>query len=116
MLQVLPKRSVTLQVYDPAMCCSTGVCGPSVDQALLQFASDVQWLASRGIRVQRFNLAQQPDAFVHNHTVVGLMQEVEEQALPAIFINGALFVSGRYPSRDELLAALPPMQEQPSPL
>jgi hypothetical protein len=114
MLQIHPKRSVTLQVYDPAMCCSTGVCGPSVDQTLLQFASDVQWLASQGIRVQRFNLAQQPDAFVRNQTVVELMHE--EQALPAIFINGALLVSGRYPSRDELLAALPPIQEQPSQL
>lgn len=24
---------VKLQVFDPAMCCSTGVCGPSVDPA-----------------------------------------------------------------------------------
>ncbi len=33
----------TLQVFDPALCCSTGVCGVEVDQALVGFAADVDW-------------------------------------------------------------------------
>ena len=33
-----------LTVFDPAMCCSTGVCGSDVDQVLVNFSADVQWL------------------------------------------------------------------------
>jgi hypothetical protein len=31
-----------LDVFDPAMCCSTGVCGPEVDPQLVQFAADAR--------------------------------------------------------------------------
>ena len=48
----------TLQVFDPAMCCSTGVCGPEVDTKLVQFAADLDWLKSQGVIVQRHNLSQ----------------------------------------------------------
>ena len=53
-----------LQVFDPALCCSTGVCGTTVDPALPAFAADLAWLAEQGVTVERFNLAQQPGAFV----------------------------------------------------
>ncbi len=55
----------TLMVFDPAMCCSTGVCGTDVDQALVDFSADVQWLKQCGVQIERFNLAQQPMSFVH---------------------------------------------------
>lgn len=59
----------TIQVFDPPMCCSTEVCGPGVDPALARFAGDLEWLRSRGLRVERFNLAQQPGAFTANPAV-----------------------------------------------
>jgi len=52
----------TLQVFDPAMCCSTGVCGPQVDTQLVQFASDLDWLRSQGVVVKRHNLSHRADA------------------------------------------------------
>lgn len=52
-----------LLVFDPALCCSTGVCGPEVDPALVSFAADLEWLRTRGVQVRRFNLAQEPGAF-----------------------------------------------------
>jgi len=52
-----------VRVFDPAMCCSTGVCGPSVDPQLARFSADLDWLTSQGVAVERFNLAQQPAAF-----------------------------------------------------
>ncbi len=48
----------TVQIYDRAMCCSTGVCGPQVDPTLPKFAADLDWLKAQGHDVQRFNLAQ----------------------------------------------------------
>jgi hypothetical protein len=34
--------NITIDVYDPAMCCNTGVCGPDVDDFLADFANDVK--------------------------------------------------------------------------
>ena len=51
-----------VRVFDPAMCCSTGICGPSVDPELVRFAADLDWLKSQGVSVERFNLSQQPAA------------------------------------------------------
>lgn len=94
-----------VSVYDPAMCCPTGVCGPSVDPELNRISGDLRWLESRGAKVERFNLAQQPDAFVANPRVTGLIQAFGDGALPAVLVNGEVTAHGRYPSREELLEA-----------
>jgi hypothetical protein len=91
-----------IEVYDPAMCCSTGVCGPSVDPALATFASDLASLATSGVAVQRFNLGQEPGAFVSHREVRTILQEKGEAGLPAVFVNGELCATGRYPSLSEL--------------
>lgn len=64
----------TLTVFDPAMCCSTGVCGSDVDQVLVDFSADVQWLKGRGVQIERFNLAQQPMSFVQNEKVKSFLE------------------------------------------
>ena len=58
-----------VQIYDKAMCCSTGVCGPQVDPVLPKFSADLDWLKSQGHDVVRFNLAQDPAEFAKNATV-----------------------------------------------
>ena len=64
-----------IEVFDPAMCCSTGVCVPSVDPALVRFGADLDWLATRGVPVERFNLAQQPGAFAERDLVSLALRE-----------------------------------------
>jgi hypothetical protein len=91
----------TLKIYDPAMCCSTGVCGPSVDQKLVKLAADVAFLKSKGITVERFNLAHQPDAFTASPTVLAEMG-AEAENLPLFIVDGELKAKATYPSRDEL--------------
>ncbi len=95
-----------VSVYDPAMCCLTGVCGPSVDQQLLQVARYLRRFEAEGVNVERFNLAQQPEAFVENPRVAGLLQAFGEEALPVTLVNNTIAVYGRYASREEILAAL----------
>jgi hypothetical protein len=92
----------TLQIFDPAMCCSTGVCGPEVDTKLVQFAADLDWLKSEGVIVQRHNLSQNPAAFVENSAVNTALTEKGEAALPVILVNGKVATTGRYPERGEL--------------
>ena len=92
----------TVEVFDPPMCCSTGVCGPSVDPALAAFAADLGWLADQGVVVERHNLSQEPKAFADSDLVRGLLAERGDEALPAVVVDSALRSSGRYPSRPEL--------------
>jgi len=92
----------TIEVFDPAMCCSTGVCGPSVDPALATFAADLGWIADQGVFVGRHNLSQEPKAFADSDLVRGLLAERGDEALPAIVVDGMLRSWGRYPSRAEL--------------
>jgi AhpD family alkylhydroperoxidase len=94
--------SITIQVFDPAMCCSTGICGPSVDPQLIRFAADLEWLQGSGISVERFNLAQQPKAFVDNAAAKQALDTKGEAALPLITVNGTVKSTGTYPSREQL--------------
>lgn len=105
----------TVTVYDPPMCCSTGVCGPEIDPKLAQFAGDLDWLKAQGVEVRRVNLAQEPGRFVENHAVKAILDRSGGDELPAILIGDELIASGRYPSRDEL-AALTGLKVTPAPI
>lgn len=91
-----------VQVFDPALCCSSGVCGTDVDQALVTFSADVDWAKQNGLAVERFNLAQQPMAFADNAAVKGLLERSGEAALPITLVDGEVAFAGRYPTRDDL--------------
>ncbi len=94
---------VTLRVFDPAMCCSTGVCGPSVDPELARFAADIDWLQRQGVAVERFNLAQQPAAFAETPAVKAALARGTE-VLPLVLVGDRIAVEGAYPSRETLAA------------
>jgi glutaredoxin len=92
----------TVTVYDPAMCCSTGICGAEVDQTLVTFAADLDWLKSQGISVTRINLSQEPTEFAANEVVKSVLQNDGVEGLPVIMLDGVQKSSGRYPARSEL--------------
>ncbi len=92
----------TIQIFDPALCCSTGVCGVEVDQALVSFATDVDWAKQNGAQIERFNLAQEPLTFAENQTVKAFLQRSGAEALPLILVDGEMALAGRYPNRIEL--------------
>jgi AhpD family alkylhydroperoxidase len=94
----------TVTVYDPPMCCSTGVCGPDVDPKLAQFAGDLDWLKAQGIEVRRYNLSNEPGRFVENAEVKALLDRSDGDDLPAILVGDELVASARHPDRDELAA------------
>jgi hypothetical protein len=91
-----------VQVFDPALCCSSGVCGTDVDQRLVDFSANVDWAKQQGLVIERFNLAQQPMTFAGNAIVKGLLERSGEAALPITLVDGEVAFAGRYPSRDDL--------------
>ncbi|MEP7050712.1 MAG: arsenite efflux transporter metallochaperone ArsD [Pseudomonadota bacterium] len=93
-----------LQVFDPPMCCSSGVCGPSVDPELARFSGDLEWLKSQGVEVRRFNLAQDPGAFVQHKGVQEALAAKGNDCLPLLLVDERVAVEGAYPSRETLAA------------
>jgi hypothetical protein len=93
---------MNVQVFDKPMCCSTGICGPQVDQTLVRFASDLDWLRRQGVVVERFNLSQQPREFAQQADVRSALQTKGTDALPIIRVDGRIVCQGTYPSRDLL--------------
>ncbi len=92
----------TIQVYDKPMCCSTGVCGPQVDPVLPRFAADLDWLKAQGHTVERYNLAQQPQAFVESPAIQKEIMVQGANCLPIIVVDGEIVNRKAYPSRDML--------------
>jgi AhpD family alkylhydroperoxidase len=92
----------SIQIFDPVLCCSTGVCGVEVDQKLVTFAADIDWAQQNGARIERFNLGQQPMAFVENAAAKAFLETSGQDALPLVLVDGAVEMSGRYPTRAEL--------------
>jgi hypothetical protein len=94
----------TIRVFDPALCCSTGVCGTTVDPDLARFAADLDWLQKQGVTVERFNLAQQPGAFVQHAAVKDALTTRGNDCLPMVLLDDRIAVEGSYPSRETLAA------------
>ena len=94
-----------VQVFDPPMCCPTGVCGPSVDPVLPRFAADLDWLRGQGFTVERYNLSQEPAAFVSNE-VVNEKLFAGGDVLPLVLLDGRIITEGAYPTRSQLAAHL----------
>lgn len=93
-----------IAVYDPPMCCNTGVCGPEVDPKLARFSGDLDWLKTQGVEVRRFNLAQEPGSFVEHAAVKAILERSGSDELPAIVVGNDVVSYGRYPTREELAA------------
>ena len=91
-----------LTIYDPALCCPTGICGVEIDQNLVDFAADLDWLKSEGIEVKRISLSQEPALFAENDQVKTILQTTGVEGLPVILADGEIQSSGQYPNREKL--------------
>ena len=89
-------------VFDPPMCCPSGVCGPGIDPVLPHFAADLDWLKTQGVRVERYGLSQQPKVFAETDAVQRALSSQGIDCLPLVLIDGQIVARGRYPAREEL--------------
>lgn len=105
-----------IHVYERALCCTTGVCGPELDQSLVSFTADAAHVNEAGGQVVRHNLANDPQAFVTDDGVRAFMHVAGSEGLPLTTVGGVIVLTGAYPTRGQLLrfAALTvPLEEPP---
>lgn len=91
-----------IEIFDPPMCCSTGICGNSSDPTLVNFASDIEWLKKQGVEVIRHGLALEPTEFAKNEAVKNLLNKKGNDCLPIITIGTTIISDSCYPSREQL--------------
>ena len=97
-----------IEIYDPAMCCSTGVCGPSVDPELVRIQESLRQIRKQApaVKVERFGLSADPQAFVANTTVAELLKSEGPECLPVVIFDGMVITKGRYPGDEQLQTIL----------
>jgi hypothetical protein len=94
-----------LEVFEPAMCCPTGVCGVRVDPLLVQFNADLQSLVPSGVDVVRHSLGHDAAAFARHADVLKELDAGLDR-LPIVMVDGRIVSTGMYPTQDQLMAKL----------
>ncbi len=95
-----------MYIYEAAMCCSTGVCGPSPDEELMRVSSLVDKLKKSGASIERYNLTNNTKEFVENKTINSLLEEKGEDILPVVMVDDEVVMTGKYPSNEEFYEML----------
>lgn len=93
---------VEIKIFEPAMCCSSGVCGPTPDPELIRVNGDVEKLKQQGIKVMRYNLSSAPNAFVRHNEIMELIKTKGEEVMPITVINDEIVKTGSYMTSDEV--------------
>lgn len=90
-----------MSIYEPAMCCETGLCGVGVNKELLRISTVLNTLKKNGITVNRYNLTNAPQEFISNKAVNEFININGADELPAIVVDGDIVITGRYPTNEE---------------
>lgn len=103
---MMKTNGAKVEIFDPPLCCPTGLCGPTIDPVLLDVNEMVLKLKSQGVTVERYLMSAQPQAFLNNAEVYRLVRERQLAALPITVVNGQVIKAGAYPTLAEVQAAL----------
>ena len=90
-----------IEIFDPAMCCSTGLCGVGVDPELLRVSTTINTLVKKGITVIRYGLSSEPQAFIDNKKVHEYLMKDDVEVLPITIVDGVVVKTKKYPTDDE---------------
>ncbi|MHC1748426.1 MAG: arsenite efflux transporter metallochaperone ArsD [Cellulosilyticaceae bacterium] len=91
-----------IKIFDPAMCCSTGVCGPSVNPELLRMATVINNLKQKEIIIERYNLNQNPEVFLNNTVISELLNTQGVGVLPITMVDNEVIRMGSYLTNQEI--------------
>ncbi|WIV10458.1 arsenite efflux transporter metallochaperone ArsD [Proteiniborus sp. MB09-C3] len=93
-------------IFDPAMCCPTGVCGPSVDPELLRVSRVINRLKRNNVEVERHNLTGNPQIFIDNKVINEILNKEGVEILPVTMVDGVIVKTKSYPTDEEFIKLL----------
>lgn len=91
-----------LVIYDPAMCCPSGMCGVSIDPEIVRVATALHAFKKHGVEVKRYNLTSNPMEFMTQQEVNKHIIEDGVDCLPITVLNDEVVLLGRYPTNEEM--------------
>ncbi|HEC24796.1 MAG TPA: arsenite efflux transporter metallochaperone ArsD [bacterium] len=98
-------NKIVFEIFDPALCCSTGVCGPNSDEKLIKMRDLIDKLKSdfgERVEIKRQSISQEPKKFLENFSVQILIKNEGKAALPVCILDGKVITYGRYPEVKEI--------------
>ena len=103
-----------LKLYEEAMCCSTGVCGPDPDDELVEVSAALDQLddAFENVEVARANMQHNIDQFLNTEEIYDLVEAHGPEILPITTVDGEIVATEEYLSYDELAGELRENQPQ----
>lgn len=91
-----------LEIYEPPLCCPTGLCGPAPDPGLLTLQENILRWKKEGIAVERLAINQAPQRFLENRTVADLLTREGQEVLPLALLDGKVVCKGKYPTFEQV--------------
>ncbi len=97
-----------LQLYEEAMCCSTGVCGPDPDDELVEVSAALDQLDDEfeDVEISRANMQHNIDEFLETQRIYDLVQEHGPSILPITVVDDEIVAREEYLDYDELAETL----------
>jgi len=92
----------TIEIFEEALCCPTGLCGPSINPDLLRISAVLDTLKRKDVNISRHNLKDEPQLYVSNKTVNDFLMKYGVEGLPITLVDGEIVVSKAYPTTKQL--------------
>lgn len=92
-----------IEIFEPGMCCPTGLCGPSINTELMRISTVVNTLEKNNVKIKRYNLTSNTKEFIENKMINDLVKENGENILPVTIVGGKIQKKGAYPTNEEFI-------------
>lgn len=90
-------------VYEGALCCPSGVCGPEPDKTIINFNEMIRNLAdNEQINITRVSMSFDMDRFLQEPLIFGRIRENGPAVLPITMVDGKIILEKKYPVLDDL--------------
>ena len=100
-----------LEIFEPSLCCESGVCGPEPDKALIELQNNIQLLKKVDVETKRYAINQAPLVFIQNAIVRAYIIENGASKLPLVLLDNKIIKTGSYPTLEELKILIPALND-----
>lgn len=93
--------SKKIEIFEPGMCCPTGLCGPGINPEIMRISTVVNTLEKNNVGIKRYNLTSNTNEFISNKIINDIIKEKGESILPVTIVNGEIKKTNDYPTNAE---------------